>query len=117
MATSSKSALLLQILNARVSITGLGMSSFPKSCIAEKQRRGKLHTFCGLAGSSIVYQSTKIVPSAVLVGAIAIDVVLSASIPCSMSKRSCVYGAVEVRVNSRWIDEPLVHVRVASTSG
>lgn len=65
--------------------------------------------------SSVEYQSTRIVPSAVLVGAMAMDFVRSAAIPCSTSKRSRVYGAVEVRVNSRLTAEPLVWVRTASS--
>ncbi len=72
--------------------------------------------FWGFAGSSVVYQSTRIVPSAVLVGAIAIDLVFSTARFCSTSKRSRVYGFVDVLVSSRWIEEPFVRERIIASS-
>jgi hypothetical protein len=64
-----------------------------------------------------VYQSTKITPSVVFVGAMAIDFVFSAAMACSTSKRSRVYAAVEVLVKTLWISERVVLVVVTSLSG
>jgi len=80
----------------------------------DSQRDSTLRTH---AGSSVVYQSTKITPSLVFVGAMAMDFVFSAAMACSTSKRSRVYAAVEVLVRTLWIPERVVLVVVISLSG
>jgi hypothetical protein len=80
----------------------------------ENQRHSTLGTH---AGSSVVYQSTKITPSLVFVGAMVIDFVFSTAMACSTSKRSRVYAAVEVLVRTLWISEGVVLVVVISLSG
>lgn len=64
----------------------------------DTKNRFLLDQFCGLAGSSVVYQSTRMVPSDVFVGAMAIDFVRSVANSASTSNRSSVYGVVLSRV-------------------
>lgn len=64
----------------------------------------------------MVYQSTRITPSLVFVGAMAIDFVFSAEMACSTLNRSRVYAAVEVLVRMLRISDRLVLVIAISLS-
>lgn len=75
--------------------------------IIATKARFPLDQFCGFAGSSVVYQSTKMLPSEVFCGTIGVVLVRSRPSSISTSKRSSENGAVAARL--------LVRDRVAAS--